>query len=183
MSSLSSYKALKSAFIAVGMATSISGVCATASKSTDAASDASLRVLLTEQPPLPGTGPSLDHNPRTQVQLKPRGTTVKMTGDTIYHAFGQPVIAREIECRHTCDSALWTMRNNPTAFRALGTRYPLAPNAGTVAGVDPNHAELHGRGGWNLALVELQANAMPWPWETRVAKTTSEPNAKLEAKP
>ena len=183
MSSLSSYTALKSAFIALGMATSISGVCATASKSTDAASDVSLRVLLTEQPPLPGTGPSLDHNPRTQVQVKPRGTTVQMTRDTIYHAFGQPVIAREIECRHTCDSALWTMHSNPTAFRALGTRYPLAPNAGTVARVDPNHAELHGRGGWNLALVELQANAMPWPWETRVAKTTSEPNAKLEAKP
>ena len=183
MSSLSSYKALKSAFIAVGMATSISGVCATASKSTDAASDVSLRVLLTEQPPLPGTGPSLGHNPKTQMQGKPRRTTEQMTGDTIHHAFGQPLIAREIECRHTCDSALWTMHNNPTAFRALGTRYPLAPNAGTVANVDPNHAELHGRGGWNLALVELQANAMPWPWETRVAKTTSEPNAKLEAKP
>jgi len=184
VNSLTRYKALQAAFVGIGIAASINYVlAATPSESTDAENDASRPVIATEQPPLPGAGHDPGNNLRAQMQAAPGAATALLTGDTIPDAFGQPLIAREIPCRHSCDSALWIMNNNPTAFAALGTRYPLAPGAGAIAKVDPNNAELHGRAGWNPALVALQANPKPLPWETRFAKTTSEPTAKLEPKP
>lgn len=184
VSSIRTHKALRTAFVAIGIAASVNAVlAATASESVEAESDASRPLIATEQPALPGAGHDPGNNLRAQMQAAPGAATALLPGDTIPDAFGQPLIAREIACRHTCDSALWIMYNNPTAFAALGTHYPLAPGAGAIAKVDANNAELHGRGGWNTALVELQANPKPLPWETRFAKTTREPSAKLEAKP
>ena len=76
------------------------------------------------------------------------------------------------------------LQTDPASYAALGTRFPLQPGAGSVAKVDSNNAELHGRAGWNPALVELQATPKPFPWETRVAKApASDKSAKAEAKP
>ena len=185
VSSIRTHKALRTAFIAaIGIAASVNGVLAAkASESVEAQNDASRPVIATEQPALPGAGHDAGNNLRAQMRAAPGAATALPTGDTISDAFGQPLIARAIACRQTCDSALWIMHHNPTAFAALGTHYRLAPGAGAVAKVDPNNAQLHGRGGWNPALVELQANPKPLPWERRFAKTTSEPTAKLEAKP
>jgi hypothetical protein len=179
------HKAPGTAFIAaIGIAASVNGVvAATAPESVEAENDASRPVIAIEQPSQPGAGHYFGNNLRAQMRAASGAATAPPSGDTISDAFGRPLIAREIACRQTCDSALWIMHNNPTAFAALGTHYPLAPGAGAVAKVDPNNAELHGRGGWNPALVELQANPKPLPWQTRFAKTTSEPTAKLEAKP
>jgi hypothetical protein len=185
VSSTRTHKALGTAFIAaIGIAASVNGgAAATASESVEAENDASRPVIATEQPPQPGAGHHFGNKLRAQMRAARGAATPLPSGDTISDAFGRPLIAREIACRQTCDSALWIMRNNPTAFAALGTHYPLAPGASAIATVDPNNAELHGRGGWNPALVELQAKPKPLPWETRFAKTTSEPTAKLEAKP
>ena len=184
MRSIRTHKTLRTPFIAaIGIAASINGVAATASESVEAENDASRPVIATEQLDLPGAGHDPASSLQTQMQPVPRAAHALPTGDAISNAFGQPLIAREIPCRQTCDSTIWIMHHNPTVFAGLGTRYPLAPEAGVIAKVDPNNAELHGRAGWNPALVELRANPRPLPWETGFAKTTSEPTAKLEAKP
>jgi len=38
-----------------------------------------------------------------------------------------------------------------------------------VAGVDADDAQLHGRAGWNPALVQLQAKPILFPWENQQA--------------
>ena len=117
-----------------------------------------------------------------------------MTGDVLHDAFGQSLIAREVATTrqspappgsgpNSGELARAQMQNDATAFAALGTRYPLPSGAGAIAKVDPSNVQLHGRGGWNPALVELQANPKPLPWETRFAKTTSEPSAQVQTKP
>ena len=77
------------------------------------------------------------------------------------------------------DLASSLVQHDPTAFAALGTRYPLPSGASAIA----NNVDLHGRGGWNPVLVELPANPKPLPWDTRLASKASEPSAKVEAKP
>ena len=63
------------------------------------------------------------------------------------------------------DTALAKMQNDPQAFEQLGKRYPPAPGAVNTAGVDSSAAQMHGRAGWNPALVQLQAKPIPFPWE------------------
>jgi hypothetical protein len=181
MSLLTPSKPLTIAFIALGISTSVNCV--------SAANDASRPVLATEQAALPGTGPNPGDNLRAQMQARPGGATAPMTGDTIHDSFGTPLIAREVlQGRgpavpgmepNTVDLGRKLMQGDPTAFAALGTRYPLSSGASAIA----NKVEPHGRGGWNPALVELQANPQPFPWESRLAKTMSEPTVKAEGKP
>ena len=181
MSLLTPSKPLTIAFIALGISTSVNCV--------SAANDASRPVLATEQAALPGTGPNPGDHLRAQMQARPGGATAPMTGDTIHDSFGTPWIAREVlQGRgpadpgtepYTVDLGRKLMQGDPTAFAALGTRYPLPSGTAAIA----NNVELHGRGGWNPALVELHANPKPLPWDTRLANKASEPSAKVETKP
>ena len=188
MSSLTQYRVLPTAFIAIAIAASSNCLpAASASASTDVANDGD-PVVATEQPAPPGTGPNAGDDLRAQMQARPGAATVPMKGDAIHDGFGQPLIARELPAPpgtgpNSGDLARAELQNDATAFAALGTRYPLAPGASGIAKVDPNNAELFGRGGWNPALVELQAHAQPLPWQTHYASTTSDPAAKVDAKP
>src|SRR5262249_41203209 len=64
------------------------------------------------------------------------------------------------------ETALAKMQNDPQAFEQLGKRYPPAPGA-----VDSSAAQMHGRAGWNPALVQLQAKPLPFPWEQAAANS------------
>ena len=154
----------------------------------DAGADASGPVIATEQPPLPGTGPNPGDNLRAQMQASPGSTTTLSTGAAIHDSFGTPLIAREVPAApgtgpNSGDLARAAMQSDPTEYAALGTRYPSQPDAGSVASVAASSPELHGRAGWNPALVQLQAAPQPFPWETRMAKTPApDQSAKAEVK-
>ena len=76
------------------------------------------------------------------------------------------------------------MQDDPQAFATLGKRYPPAPGAGNVAGVDASDVQLHGRAGWNPALVQLQAKPIPFPWENQqAAASRAGANAKTASAP
>ena len=146
-------------------------------------------VTATEQPALPGTGPNPGDNLRAQMQGGPGVPTAPLTGDAIHSSFGAPLIARGLPAApgtgpNSGDLVRADMQDDRTSFAAIGTGFPLQPGAGSVANVDPGNADLHGRGGWNPALVELQATPKPFPWDTRMAnKAPRDQSAKVEAKP
>jgi len=142
-------------------------------------------VMATEQPALPATGPNPGDNRRSQMQASPGAATTLATGEGIHDSFGTPLIAREVPAAlgtgpNSGDLARADMQSDPSSYAALGTRYPAQPGAGSVAG----NPQLHGRGGWNPALVQLQATPRPMPWETRLAKGAAPDRAvSAEAKP
>ena len=59
-------------------------------------------------------------------------------------------------CANICRTMTWPY--SPRSARAF-------PRRGSGWGVEPGNASLHGRGGWNAALVELQAHPGPLPWQ------------------
>jgi hypothetical protein len=90
----------------------------------------------------------------------------------ISSSFGTPVIAIEAPAQPDSgpnhgDAARAEMEYDPQSFATLGTRFPPAPGAGNVAGVDANNVIVHGRGGYDRALVEQQAVPRPLPWMAR----------------
>lgn len=98
------------------------------------------------------------------------GTPAIQTG------FSTPVMANEEPAPpgtgpNQGDTARAKMQDDPQAFAMLGMQHPPAPGAGRVAGVDANDAQLHGRAGWNPALVQLQAKPIPFPWEQAAANS------------
>jgi hypothetical protein len=97
-------------------------------------------------------------------------------GDTpgIQTGFSTPVMANEEPAPpgtgpNQGDTARAMMQDDPQAFAMLGMQHPPAPGAGRVAGVDANDVQLHGRAGWNPALVQLQAKPIPFPWKQAAA--------------
>ena len=152
------------------------------------ADDAGRPVTALEQPSLPGTGPNPGDNLRAQMQGD-AGTQTPQTGDAIHSSFGTPMIARGLPPApgtgpNSGDLARAYMQDDSASFAALGTRFPLQPGAGSVAKVDSDNAQLHGRGGWNPTLVELQATRRPFPWDTQMAKKPpQDQSAKAETKP
>jgi hypothetical protein len=92
----------------------------------------------------------------------------------IHNSYGGPVVATEAPSPdgtgpNPGESPRVDMQNNPKAFAQMGTHYPAAPGVGNVAGVDANNVALHGRAGWNPALVQLQATPAPFPWQAQQA--------------
>jgi len=117
-------------------------------------------------------------------------TTALAAGEapSIQTGFSTPVMANEEPAPpgtgpNQGDTALAKMQNDPQAFAMLGKQHPPAPGAGNVAGVDAGDAQLHGRAGWNPALVQLQAKPIPFPWEQAAAdpKGVSSKTAALPA--
>jgi len=87
----------------------------------------------------------------------------------ISSSFETPVIASEAPPRpdsgpNPGDAARSDMQHDPQSFATMGKHFPPAPGAGNVAGVDANNVAIHGRGGYDRALVELQAVPRPLPW-------------------
>jgi len=107
----------------------------------------------------------------------------------IQTGFNTPVVANEEPAPpgtgpNQGDTARARMQDDPQAFAALGNRYPPAPGAGNVAGVNAGDAQLHGRAGWNPALVQLQAKPIPFPWENpQAAANPASANIKTASAP
>ena len=90
----------------------------------------------------------------------------------ISSSFETPVIATEAPPRpdsgpNPGDAARADMQHDPQSFATMGKHFPPAPEAGNVAGVDASNVAIHGRGGYDPALVELQAVPRPFPWMAR----------------
>jgi hypothetical protein len=100
---------------------------------------------------------------------------------TINSSFGTPVTATEappprFAGHNPGQSAGVDMQYDPQSFATMGKHFPPAPGAGNVAGVDSSDVALHGRGGYDPALVQLQAVPQPFPWiagQKDVNKTTA----------
>jgi hypothetical protein len=173
MKAIHQYKPLLAALVAMGVA-----VPAVSSLADDSATDAGRSVIATGQPALPGTGPNNGDALRAQMQASPGAPTTLLTGAGIHDSFGTPLNAREVPAApgtgpNSGDLVRAELQSDPASYAALGTRFPLQPGAGTVANVGAGNPDLHGRGGWNPSLVQLQATPKPFPWETRVAKAAS----------
>jgi hypothetical protein len=68
------------------------------------------------------------------------------------------------------------MQYDPQSFATMGKHFPPAPGAGNVAGVDSSNVAVHGRGGYDPALVQLQAvpQSFPWiAWQKGTSNTTA----------
>jgi hypothetical protein len=65
------------------------------------------------------------------------------------------------------------MQYDPQSFATMGKHFPPAPGAGNVAGVDSSNVAVHGRGGYDPALVQLQAMPQPFPWIARQKGTSN----------
>jgi hypothetical protein len=184
MNAFKQYKPLLAALVAMGVAVPSVSLFA-----DDSATDAGRAVIATGQPALPGTGPNNGDALRAQMQASPGAPTTLLTGSGIHDSFGTPLNAREVPAApgtgpNSGDLVRADLQSDPASYAALGTRFPLQPGAGSVAGVDSNNVALHGHAGWNPALVELQATPKPFPWETRVAKAASpDKAAKADVKP
>lgn len=184
MKVIQQYKPLLAALVAMGVAIPSVPLLA-----DDSATDAGRPVIATEQPALPGTGPNNGDALRAQMQASPGAPTTLLTGAGIHDSFGTPLNAREVPAApgtgpNSGDLARAELQTDPASYAALGTRFPLQPGAGSVATVDSNNAELHGRAGWNPALVQLQGAPKPFPWETRVAKAAApDKSAQAAVKP
>jgi len=93
-------------------------------------------------------------------------------GYAISSSFQTPVIAAEAPPRpdsgpNPGDAARADMQHDPQSFAMMGKHFPPAPGAGNVAGVDASNVAIHGRGGYDRALVEMQAVPRPLPWMAR----------------
>jgi len=139
-----------------------------------AGTDASRAIVATHMPPLPGAGCNHGDNLRVMMQAKPGGTFYDLPAYPIHGSYGPTVMApqKRPPGGHSWGDALhqYLQNNDLTTFRAMGSRFPLQPGAGVIAGVEPGNVNLHGRGGWNPAFVELQAHSRPLPWQTQVAQ-------------
>jgi len=188
MNAFQQYKPLLATLIAIGVAGPMTTLFA-ATAPDDSAADAGRPVITTGQPALPGTGPNNGDALRAQMQASPGAPTTLLTGAGIHDSFGTPLNARQVPAApgtgpNSGDLARAELQSDPASYAALGTRFPSQPGAGSVAKVEAGNPDLHGRGGWNPSLVQLQAAPKPFPWETRVAKAASpDKAAKAETKP
>ena len=175
MNTFKHYKPIMAALIAISAtAPSIPLLAATLIQGD---ADAGRPVIATEQPSPPGTGPNQGDTLRAQMQASPGARMTLLTGATIHDSFGTSLIARELPAApgtgpNSGDLARAEMQTDPTAFASLGTRYAVRAGAGSVASMDVNNADLHGRGGWNPALVELQATPQSFAVEHTYGKAT-----------
>jgi len=108
----------------------------------------------------------------THVSSADQTESATSTPFAISSSFETPVIATEAPPRpdsgpNPGDAARADMQHDPQSFATMGKHFPPAPGAGNVAGVDANNVAVHGRGGYDPALVELQAVPRPFPWMAR----------------
>jgi hypothetical protein len=108
----------------------------------------------------------------THVSAADQTESATSTPFAISSSFQTPVIASEAPPRpdsgpNPGDAARADMQHDPQSFAMMGKHFPPAPDAGNVAGVDASNVAIHGRGGYDRALVELQAVPRPLPWMAR----------------
>jgi len=108
----------------------------------------------------------------THVSAADQTESATSTPFAISSSFETPVIATDAPPRadsgpNPGDAARSDMQHDPESFATMGKHFPPAPGAGNVAGVDASNVAIHGRGGYDRALVELQAVPRPFPWMAR----------------
>jgi hypothetical protein len=163
-----------SSIIATVAAVSIS--CLPTSAADSAGTDAGRAVVATHMPPLPGAGGNHGDNWRAMVQAEPGATFHDLPAHPTRSSYGTPLMAPQkplpagVACNWGDVLRQYLQNDDLAIFTSIGSRFPPQADGGVVAGVEPGNASLHGRGGWNAALVELQAHPGPLPWQTQVAE-------------
>ena len=160
--------------IATVAAVSIANLPASAADS--AGTDAGRPIVATHMHPLPGAGGNHGDNLRAMIRAKPGGTFYDLPANPTHGSYGTPLMAPQKPLPagvggNWGDVLRQYLQNGDlVTFTAMGSRFPPQAGAGMVAGVEPGNPSLHGRGGWNAALVALQAHSRPLPWQTQVAE-------------
>jgi hypothetical protein len=141
-----------------------------------AGTDAGRPIVATHMHSLPGAGGNHGDNLRVMIQAKPGGTFYDLPANPTHSSYGTTLMAPQKPLPagvggNWGDVPRQYLQNGDlVTFTAMGSRFPPQAGAGMVAGVEPGNPNLHGRGGWNAALVGLQAYPRPLPWQTQVAK-------------